>query len=181
MHDDVIKWKHFPRYWLFCAWNSPVSGEFPSQRPVTRSFDVFFDLHLNKRLSNDNRDAGDLRRQVPMARSWDVNTRSIGSMKVYGSNPLQVEQNQEAGLPRHFHVKILDSYWAFSNLASDWLTAEPLANQKATLENHCWLTWNLTWIFVIIQVPDSSCPVTDTSFEAWTGHAGSSLVQVMAS
>ena len=26
-------------------------GEFPAQRPVTRSFDVFFDLHLNKRLS----------------------------------------------------------------------------------------------------------------------------------
>ena len=31
--------------------NSPVTGEFPSQRPVTRSFDVFFDLRLNKRLS----------------------------------------------------------------------------------------------------------------------------------
>ena len=26
--------------------NSPVTGEFPAQRPVTRSFDVFFDLHL---------------------------------------------------------------------------------------------------------------------------------------
>ena len=26
-------------------------GEFPTQRPVTRSFDVFFDLHPNKRLS----------------------------------------------------------------------------------------------------------------------------------
>ena len=26
-------------------------GEFPAQRPVTRSFDVLFDLHLNKRLS----------------------------------------------------------------------------------------------------------------------------------
>ena len=26
-------------------------GELPTQRPVTRSFDVFFDLHLNKRLS----------------------------------------------------------------------------------------------------------------------------------
>ena len=25
--------------------------EFPAQRPVTRSFDVFFDLRLNKRLS----------------------------------------------------------------------------------------------------------------------------------
>ena len=34
-----------------CAGNSPVTGEFPSQRPVTRSFDVFFDLCLNKRLS----------------------------------------------------------------------------------------------------------------------------------
>ena len=34
-----------------CARISPVTGEFPSQRPVTWSFDVFFDLHLNKRLS----------------------------------------------------------------------------------------------------------------------------------
>ena len=34
-----------------CAGNSPVTGEFPSQRPVTRSFDVFFYLSLNKPLS----------------------------------------------------------------------------------------------------------------------------------
>ena len=33
-----------------CAGNSPVPGEFLAQRPVTRSFDVFFDLRLNKRL-----------------------------------------------------------------------------------------------------------------------------------
>ena len=45
----------------FCAGNSPVTGEFPTQRPVTRSFDICLDLHLNKRLSK-NRDAGDLRR-----------------------------------------------------------------------------------------------------------------------
>ena len=35
-----------------CAGNSPVTGELPSQRPVTRSFGVFFDL----------REAGDLKR-----------------------------------------------------------------------------------------------------------------------
>ena len=29
-----------------CVGNSPVTGEFPSQRPVTRSFDILFDLHL---------------------------------------------------------------------------------------------------------------------------------------
>ena len=44
-----------------CAGNSPVPGEFPAQRPVTRSFDVFFELRLNKRWVN-NREAGDLRR-----------------------------------------------------------------------------------------------------------------------
>ena len=32
----------------FCVGNSPVTVEFPAQRPVTRSFDVFFDLCLNK-------------------------------------------------------------------------------------------------------------------------------------
>ena len=49
-HDDVIKWKHFPRYWPFV-----LTSEFPSQRPVTRSFDVFFDLRLSKRLSKQSR------------------------------------------------------------------------------------------------------------------------------
>ena len=47
-HDDVIKWKHFPCYWPFVRGihRSPVN--FPH---VTQSFDVFFDLRLNKRLS----------------------------------------------------------------------------------------------------------------------------------
>ena len=53
-HDDVIKWKHFLRYWPCVRGNSPVPGEFPAQRPVTRSFDVFFDLRLNKRLSKQS-------------------------------------------------------------------------------------------------------------------------------
>ena len=34
-----------------CVVYSPVTGEFPAQRPETRSFDVFFDLPKNKRLS----------------------------------------------------------------------------------------------------------------------------------
>ena len=37
-----------------CAGNSPVTREFPTQRPVTRSFDVFFGLRLNKRLSKQS-------------------------------------------------------------------------------------------------------------------------------
>ena len=37
----------------FCAGNSPVTSEFPAQRPVTLSFDVFFDLRLDKRFRKD--------------------------------------------------------------------------------------------------------------------------------
>ena len=48
-------WRHqmetFSALLAICAGNSQVIGEFPAQRPVTRSFDVFFDLRLNKRLS----------------------------------------------------------------------------------------------------------------------------------
>ena len=38
-----------------CRGNSPVTGGFRSQRPVTRSFDVFCDLRLNKLLSKLSR------------------------------------------------------------------------------------------------------------------------------
>ena len=48
-------WRHqmetFSALLAICAGNSPVIGEFPAQRPVTRGFDVFFHLRLNKRLS----------------------------------------------------------------------------------------------------------------------------------
>ena len=51
-------WRHqmetFSASLAICAGNSPVPGEFPPQRPVTRSFDVFFDLRLNKRLSKQS-------------------------------------------------------------------------------------------------------------------------------
>ena len=49
-------WRHqmetFSALLAICAGNSPVNGEFPAQRPVTRSFDVSFDLRLNKRFTN---------------------------------------------------------------------------------------------------------------------------------
>ena len=52
--DHVINWKHFSALQAICAGNSPVTGEFPSKRPVTRGFDVFFDLRLNKRLNKQS-------------------------------------------------------------------------------------------------------------------------------
>ena len=51
-------WRHqmetFSALLPICAGNSPVPGELPAQRPMTRSFDVFVDLRLNKRLSKQS-------------------------------------------------------------------------------------------------------------------------------
>ena len=55
IHASCAWWRlqmeTFSALLALCARNSLVTGEFPAQRPVTRSFDVFFDLRLNKRLS----------------------------------------------------------------------------------------------------------------------------------
>ena len=53
-HNDVIKMETFSALLAIYAGNSPVTGEFPAQKPVTQSFDVFFGLRLNKRLSKQS-------------------------------------------------------------------------------------------------------------------------------
>ena len=51
----VSWWRHqmetFSALLAICAGNSPVSGEFPAQRPVTQTFDVFYGLCPIKGLS----------------------------------------------------------------------------------------------------------------------------------
>ena len=55
IHMRVIQWEMInmmtsPNGNIFRV-TGPLCGEFPAQRPVTRSFDVFFDLRPNKRVS----------------------------------------------------------------------------------------------------------------------------------
>ena len=45
----------FPALLALCERNSPITSEFLSQRPVTWSFDVLFDLLLKKRLNKQSR------------------------------------------------------------------------------------------------------------------------------
>ena len=58
--DHILQswWRHqmetFSALLAICAGNSPVSGEFTAQRPMTRSFDILFDLRFNKRLSKQS-------------------------------------------------------------------------------------------------------------------------------
>ena len=56
--DNMTRWRHemetFSALLALCEGNSPATGELPSQRPVTRSFDIFVDLSLNKLLSKQS-------------------------------------------------------------------------------------------------------------------------------
>ena len=76
-----------------CVGNSPVPGEFPAQRLVTRSFDVFFDLCLNKRLSKQSWGWWFETLSRPIWRHCHVAHRCLGSE-----------------LLRNFYVKI-NKYW----------------------------------------------------------------------
>ena len=62
---EITWWRHqmktFSALLILCEGNPPFTGGCPSQRPVKRSFDIFFDMRLNKRLIKQL-DAGDLRR-----------------------------------------------------------------------------------------------------------------------
>ena len=55
IHDDAIKWKQLSALLAFCERDPPVIGGFPSWRLATRSFDVFFELRLNKRLGKQSK------------------------------------------------------------------------------------------------------------------------------
>ena len=74
-------WRHqmetFSTLLAICVGNSPVTGEFPAQRPVTRSFDVFFDLRLNKRLSKQAWGRWFEMPSRPLWRHCDVYTRQL--------------------------------------------------------------------------------------------------------
>ena len=60
-----------------CAGNSPVTGEFPSQRPWTRTFNVFFDLRPNKRLNKQSR-----RFETPSRPLWrHCNLWNVGAVR----------------------------------------------------------------------------------------------------
>ena len=85
-------WRHqmetFSALLALCAGNSPVNGEFPSQRPVTRSFDIFFDLRLNKRSSKQ-------------ARGWWFETPSrLYDVTVMGSDPVYSKNSATKVLER---------------------------------------------------------------------------------
>ena len=126
LHDDVIKWKHFFALLVLCEGNPPPVNEgFPSQRPVKRSFNIFY-LRMNKRLKANSRDDGASRHHRA---HYDVTVNDLRNKKsqydlsatllaktVYGRNLLTVCVRVQWGVSWKFigsftpHLSINNSY-----------------------------------------------------------------------
>ena len=95
-HDDVTKWKHFPRYWSFVRgihW-SPVNSPHKGQWRGTLIFPLIC-ASINGWVSN--RDAGDLRRY---GAHYDVTVMSSGHPKLNSITGLMLSR-----------VKMVDIVW----------------------------------------------------------------------
>ena len=115
-------WRHqmekFTALLAICAGNSPVSGEFPAQRPVTRSFYVFFDLRPNKGLSKEPWVWWFETHSPPLWRHsnvyldflhffLDTSIINVVELRIHGKDPLNTLRPRQYGLPlcrRHFEL-----------------------------------------------------------------------------
>ena len=124
-----------------CAGKSPVPGEFPAQRPVTRSFHVFFDLRLNKPLSKQSR-------------GWLFETisrplwRHCNARKLY-----QIL----AGVPK-LKIIILSVYWTQCKFSLEiclivymwWIVH--FIDHSRTVDSYCGRKYNLPYSHVVFSV-----------------------------
>ena len=115
-HEDVIKWKHF-HVLALCAGNSPVTGEFPTQKPVTRMFSLIL-AWINSWVNN--REAGDLRRHHA---HYDVTLMKASNGRITWTISW--------GQYKKCNTKI-----------TPWLTCT-----KITCEHTCKLTCELAWCY----------------------------------
>ena len=92
IHDDVVE--IFSALLALCEGKLLVTGEFPSQRPMTKSFDVFFYLRLNKRLSKRS---GCWWFETPSCPLWHHCNVFAGSVSCYKQT--MFERGRDVGNP----------------------------------------------------------------------------------
>ena len=116
-------WRHqmetFSALLDICAGNSPGPGEFPAQRPVSRSFKFFFDLRLNKQLSKEWRD-------------WWFETQS---------HPLRRHCNVLC-------YQLLDGFWYFATLGRVITAPACIMKKTDSTPVHFWRFDIVIWINV---------------------------------
>ena len=126
-----------------CAGNSPVTGKFPTQRPVTRSIDASFDLHPNKRL---RKHSWGWWFETPLRSLWHHRNALGNDSEIYGP----ICFNNTTSIPgislfdflgwdlRYFSISMLDN----SVKGKVWILFEPFQNKSSDE------SWNLEFILL---------------------------------
>ena len=146
-----------------CKGNPSVTGGFPLQRPVTRIFDVFFDLSLNKRLGKQSRRRWFETQSRSSWRHWNstkncfvanimkfyvltTNNRTL-ALRVCGDENTSITPNHSRH-PLPWRHKSVMAYQVTSHFTSRQFVQRLINfNNKATIvvDPHYWSTANL-WI-----------------------------------
>ena len=119
-------WRHqmetFSALLAICAGNSTVTCEFPAERPVMRSFDVFFDLRLNKRLSKQSWGWWFETPSCPLRRHSNVHVRLCCSPGIVFCSPFTMAWGFSAYHFNKFQTEciLLSLLWCFSSHRSAW-------------------------------------------------------------
>ena len=91
-----------------CAGNSPVTGEFPAQRPVTRSFDAsLICAWINGSVNNG--EAGDLRRYRA---HYDVIVMTCVKFDYYLKQPIPICKQKNTQIIFAFYDNCCNHLWA---------------------------------------------------------------------
>ena len=124
----------------FCEGNSPVTGECPSQRPVTRTFDIFFDLRLNKPLSKQS------------IRRW-FETQSRSLWRQCNENRMSLSMNQHFSLSDELTIQEARRTW---NEPEWWWMYWPHTYPSQQLSVHCShmsrAKWSLSYWRTVIWI-----------------------------
>ena len=103
-HDDVIKWKHFPRYWPFVQGihRLPVNSQ-----AKTSDADLWylFDLRMNKRLSKQAWGWWLETPSGPLWRHCNVNMRTLPTKILFTSQSIPPEWPDQQ-INQGFHSRI---------------------------------------------------------------------------
>ena len=137
-----------------CAGNSPVTGEFPSQRPVTRSFDAFFDLRLNKWLNQQSRGWWF---ETPSPSLWRHCNVTTGFLVLVAEVIFYVVHSHS--LHTALERKYTQPCTLFSRGTAVWTMGAQLCEQWGTAVCKCPAVWRVTrdsWEVPLHQ-PVSSC------------------------
>ena len=157
----IAWWRHqiktFSSLLALCAGNSLVTGEFPAQRPVTRSFAVFFDPCPNKRLS----------KTIVGLVIWDAIAPIMTSCNGGTWNMCISNQKQTTCVPPvwpGFEPRQVAQKPIFPQTECPFTNLYEALSDQAKIEIEAF-------------IPVNSSPPSDSYMHQWTGSA---LVQVMA-